>query len=440
MAGQDTSNFSEMMKIRYAKALQETIQRRVVLYAILTKTSESWTGKHHQTPVYLRSANSVGARGELGSLPTAGNDTYEESHITNKNNYVVIKATNVGEALTSQGGAWASVKTQAIKNAAKDLTDSLNRQLNGVGKGILAECASYTGGATGTVTIKTYGDGTVIDNDQQAAPDTTKHFKPGMKLAFGRANVAGTADFEPGGGGDAVADDTCLVNQVLSNTTFSVTGASGAVPAINDVFVIGEGTAQGSHSYGQEMAGLGELVSDAAVTFQNISTTTFPEWKAQVLSNPAGAGTERQLTEGLMQEAVDRVYDLSVGDADFMVCHTSTRRAYLNLLKSKGAERFAPTKMVGGHSSLTFNGGTGDTQIFADKDALHRTMFVLTRAHLKMFEVKPPSWDETGGAVWKWVSGEDAATAFMRVYTNLGTDNRKALCRIDDIAVTGIAA
>lgn len=437
MAGQDTSNFSEMMKIRYAKALSETIQQRVVLYAILTKTSESWTGKHHQTPVYLRSANSVGARGELGSLPTAGNDTYQESHIGNKNNYVVIKATNVGEALTSQGGAWASVKTQAIKNAAKDLTDSLNRQLNGVGKGILAECASYAdaGGSAGTVTLKTYGDGTVIDNGQGAAPDTTKHFKPGMKLAFGRASSSVAADFTHA----TPVAATGTVNQVLSNTTFSVSGVS-ANPATNDVFVIGEGTAAGSFSFDQEMAGLGELVSDGAGTFQNIDPSAFPEWKAQVLSNPAGAGTERQLTEGLMQEAVDRVYDLSTGDADFMICHTSTRRAYLNLLKSKGAERFAPTKMIGGHSSLTFNGGTGDTQIFADKDALHRTMFVLTRAHLKMFEVKPPSWDETGGAVWKWVSGEDAATAFMRVYTNLGTDNRKALCRINDIAVTGIAA
>jgi len=434
LTGQNKLNFEAAMKQRFARAISETIQRRVVLYGILNKTSEHWTGKHHQTPVYLRSANSVGARSETGSLPTAGADVYVESHITNKNNYVVIRATNVGEALSSQGGAWASIKTQALKNAAKDLSDSMNRQLNGVGKGILAECASYAGG---TVTIKTYGDGNAIDNLQGDAPDTTKHLKPGMKIAFGRAAAGVAADFTHAT--PVAAKGT--VNQILSKTTFSVTDLS-ADPAPNDVFVIGEGTSTGDFSYDQEMTGLGEMVAapSGSNTFQNIDSNVYPEWKAQVLSNPAGAGTERQLTEDLMQEAVDRVYDLSTGEADTLICHTSTRRAYLNLLKSKGAERFAPTKMVGGHSSLTFNGGTGDSQIFADKDCLHRTMFVLTKAHTKMYEVKPPAWDETGGAVWKWAAGYDAATAFMRVYANLGTDNRKALCRINDIAVTGIAA
>ena len=431
----DTTNYAEAMKIRYGKAIVETINRKVVLYDMLEKTKEHWTGKQHQVPVYLRSANAVGARNEGGTLPDAAADVYKESIVTNKNNYVVVKTTNIAEALTSQGGAWAAVKSASIKHAAMDLASSMNRQLNGNGFGIL--CESKSAGLT--VTIHTYGDGAVV-NDSGKAPDTTRFLKVGLRLAWGSYDAGAKAgqDFlatPPVAGGHG------YVSAVNSTTQFTVVKSAGDDPEVGDVFVIGNGAGagtQGKHSFNKEMMGLDFLVGDSG-TLQLINPAADPEWKSIVLSNPAGAGTERQLTEDVMQQAIDRVSDESADEADTLLCHTTTRRAYLNLLKSKGLERFAPTVMRGGHKSLTYNGGTGDTQIFADKDAVHRTMFVLSRADLRMFEVSPFKWDSTGGDTWKWVADQDAATAFGRTYSNLGVLARNAQARIDDIAVTGIA-
>ena len=420
----DTTNYAEAMKIRYGRAIVETINRKVFLYEMLEKTKEHWTGKQHQVPVYLRSANAVGARNEGGTLPDAAADVYKESIITNKNNYVVVKTTNIAEALTSQGGAWAAVKSASIKHAALDLADSMNRQLNGGGFGILAECVNAVGLV---VDVPTYGD-------SGKAPDTTRFLKVGLRVAWGTF-VDGDTEF---GNATPVAAGHGHVSVINSITQFTVVKAAGDDPGANDIFVIGNGLAQAAQSFNKEMMGIDFLVG-ATGELQSINPSADPEWASIVLSNPAGAGTERQLTEDVMQQAIDRVADESADEADTLLCHTTTRRAYLNLLKSKGLERFAPTVMRGGHKALTYNGGTGDTQIFADKDAVHRTMFVLSRADLRMFEVSPFKWDSTGGDTWKWVATEDAATAFGRTYSNLGVLARNAQARIDDIAVTGIA-
>ena len=424
----DTTNYAEAMKIRYGKAIVETINRKVVLYDMLEKTKEHWTGKQHQVPVYLRSANAVGARNEGGTLPDAAADVYKESIVTNKNNYVVVKTTNIAEALTTQGGAWAAVKSASIKHAAMDLASSMNRQLNGNGFGIL--CESQSAGLT--VTVHTYGDG-ALTNDTGKAPDTTRFLKVGLRVAWGL--YSGGAEFAAA---TPVAAGHGYVTAIASTTQFTVYKTAGDDPGVGDVFVIGNGLTQSLQSFNKEMMGLDYLVSDSG-ELQSINPGTDPEWKSIVLSNPAGAGTERQLTEDVMQQAIDRVSDESADEADTLLCHTTTRRAYLNLLKSKGLERFAPTVMRGGHKSLTYNGGPGATQIFAAKAAVHRTRVVLSRADLRMFEVSPFKWDSTGGDTWKWVADQDAATAFGRTYSNLGVLARNAQARIDDIAVTGIA-
>ena len=272
-----------------------------------------------------------------------------------------------------------------------------------------------------------------MTNDTNKAPDTTRFLKVGLRVAWGRydgaTNFAATPPLATGHG---------YVSVVNSMTSFTVVKTTGADPVATDVFVIGNNLTEAYQSFNKEMMGIDGIVGSGD-TLQSISAATYPEWDSIVLSNPAGAGTERQLTEDVLQQAIDRVNDESADEADMLFCHTTTRRAYLNLLKSKGLERFAPTVMRGGHKALTYNGGTGDTQIFADKDAVHRTMFVLSRADLRMFEVSPFKWDSTGGDTWKWVATEDAATAFGRTYSNLGVLARNAQARIDDIAVTGIA-
>ena len=433
---QDTTNFAEAMKIRYAKKISDTINRKVVLHGYLMKTKESWTGKHHETPVYLRSANSVGSRNEGGTLPSGAPDVYQSSKINNAYNYVVMKVTNIGDAETAdQAGAWANMKTAQLKNRAKDITDSINRQLWWGSEGILAEVKSVAGAGPYDVTIAGYGD--TLANDAGYAPDTTKFLKTGLRVSWGQYD-----------GGVQFAHDTTVVadgHGYVSGVTKAdpynvceITVTAGNAPAADDIIVIGNGLSEATNSFNKEMTGLRQCVDDGTGSFQDISATTYPEWKAQVFESPAGAGTERPLTEDLLNQAIDSVNDLATDDCDLAGMHTATRRAYLNMLKAKGAERFSPAKLVGGFKALMYFHDGKEIPFFSDRMAPHRDIYLLSRSHFKIYETKPFTWDESGGAVWKWVSGEDAVTAFGKTYCNLGTDNRAASARVSDIAVTGL--
>ena len=435
---QDTANFAEAMKIRYARAVAETINRKVVLYGLLNKTKEHWTGKQHEQPVYLRSSNSVGARAEGGNLPTAGSDRYQSSIILNKHNYVVMSVSNIAEAQTSdQAGAWASVKTTQLKNRVKDMTDSMNRQLHGDGSGVLCEVESVAGS---TITIRGFDDGTTIVNTASGAntPRTTRHIKAGMRLAFGSQ-----AQFAAG-----ASQGHCIVDSVSKSapfTAFDVTTVVAGAIAGNDIFVLGGGpdvaaaASDDDQSFEKECMGLTGIINGTG-TLQTINPTNFPEWVSQVFANPAGAGTERPLTEDLMNTAIDSVNDLSTGQCDAIVLHTATQRAYLNMLKAKGQERFAPTKLPGGYTALTYHHDGTQIPLISDKDCRHRTMLFLSKDDLKVYETSPFRWDDSGGSTWKWVTGKDQVTAFGRTYSNLGTSNRAGQARINDLAVTGLVA
>ena len=455
---QNLQNYENAMKIRYGKAVVETINRKVVLYNLLTKSKAHWTGKHHEVPVYLRSANATGARNEGGNLPTASNDTYRPSIIKNRFNYVVMSVTNIAEAQTSdQAGAWASVKSAQLKNRVKDMTDSMNRQLNGDGTGILCEAASVAGDVN--VTIKGYDDGTTPANTAGGGADagnnvprTTRHLKAGMRVAWGTAEGDG-AEFDAGTEAPAGHGTIVSVSKSSPFTEFVIAKVHGDNPAADDVFVLG-GTATAAaiggadSSYKKEMMGICGAVSEdafpnfdgTASTFQEINPTTFPEWKAQMFANPAGEGSERPLTEDLLNQAIDAVNDLSPGQTDMLVMHTATQRAYLNMLKAKGQERFQPLELAGGYKALSYYHDGSQIPIIAGKDVRHRQIFVLSKAALKVMETSPFKWDESGGSTWKWVSGKDEVTAFGRTYSNLGVTARNGLARIKDIAVTGVVA
>tara|TARA_B100000809_G_scaffold266917_1_gene332967 strand:+ start:5192 stop:6526 length:1335 start_codon:yes stop_codon:yes gene_type:complete len=436
---QDSANYANAMKIRYARAVSETINRKVVLYGILNKTREHWTGKQHEQPVYLRSSNAVGARNEGGNLPPAGSDQYVPSIINNKHNYVVMTVSNIAEAATSdQAGAWASVKTTQLKNRVKDMTDSMNRQFHGDGSGILCEQEGVLAGAT--VTIRGFDDGTTIVNTSSGAntPRSTRHIRAGMRLAWGTQ-----AQFAAGAG-----DGHGLVTSVSKTapfTTFDLENIIGNNPAANDIFVLGGSPSapvaptDDDQSFEKECMGVSGIIK-ASGALQTIDPAVNPEWVAQEFSNPAGAGTERPLTEDLMNQAIDSVNDLSTGTCDLIILHTATQRAYLNMLKAKGQERFAPLKLAGGYMALSYHHDGTEIPLLSDKDCRHRAMFFLSKEDLKVYETSAFRWDESGSAVWKWVTGKDQVTAFGRTYSNLGTSNRTGHARVSDLAVTGIVA
>ena len=442
MATQDASNYQNAMKIHWRKAMQEYLNRKVLLRKFLQKNRESWAGRYHEFPVLIRSSNSTGSRGTGGSLPVSDVDDHTMGQVLNKSHYVTLTIANQLVAQTkSEEGAWEKVQPQRMKSSAADAKDNMNRMMWDGDKGILCEAASVVndGGGLHTVTIVPFGG--AIDNSTGHAWDTVKHLKPGLRLVWGRYNTGAGGQFaaaSPLGDGFGVVITKNAAGAFLD---FQVRLDGGNAPADNDVFVKGDGTLAANHSFGQESNGLMQLVEDADDNLHNIDTGTYPEWKAQVLSNPSGTGT-RRLTEDLIQQSVDRVDELSTGECDWAGGHNASKRAFINMMKDKGGERYAPTKFSAGTDtkSMVFEGGNGPIHMHWDKDAPHRSLFFLCSKDIEIMQLKDFEWDETNGYVWKWVSGTDQGTAFAKSYENLCTRNRAAQARIDDIAVTGIAA
>ena len=430
---QDTENFAGALKVFYAAKMIQTLNRDVVLRNRLKNMGKKkWTGLQHETSVNLGSSQAVGARPEGGYIPDAGNNTYAKAEIKSKYNYCTVSVTGVADARSGGKGAWAKVKAEAVQQSAEDLAFDLGRQCYGSPEGTLGVVKSFS---TGVITL--FGEGESFDSTNEPIWGwrTSKNFRVGQKVAWG--NISGSefgASPSVGGGYGkvtAVADDGTF-------TSVTITKTSGADPAQNDVVVRGDDSAAGKHAYGNEMNGLTNIVDDGSkyASLHGISSATHAGWAAKVFQNPSSAGTKRPLTEQLLQHAIDKIKTRSNGKPDLAICHTSVRNAFVFHLKDQGRERFAPMKMQGGWSTLTYNAGDRPLDIVADRQARHHRLYLLDTRYIHNYEVLPFAWDQANGSTWKWVSGRDEMIAFGKTYGELGTTNRGAHGVIEDIAVS----
>ena len=447
---QDTENFAGALKVFYAAKMIQTLNRDVVLRNRLKNMGKKkWTGLQHETSVNLGSSQAVGARPEGGYIPDAGNNTYAKAEIKSKYNYCTVSVTGVADARSGGKGAWAKVKAEAVQQSAEDLAFDLGRQCYGSPEGILAQVAgSPTGsGTTGSpyvVTILAEGSALLESDSSDASVSakpayawrTTKNFRVNQNIVWGDLS---TTSFSKTTGAvglgygyvSAVADDGTY-------TQISVVKTAGSALADGDLIVRGDDSAAGKHAYGNEMNGLTNIVDDGSkyASLHGISSADHAGWAAKVFQNPSSAGTKRPLTEQLLQHAIDKIKTRSNGKPDLAICHTSVRNAFVFHLKDQGRERFAPMKMQGGWSTLTYNAGDRPLDIVADRQARHHRLYLLDTRYIHNYEVLPFAWDQANGSTWKWVSGRDEMIAFGKTYGELGTTNRGAHGVIEDIAVS----
>ena len=106
------------------------------------------------------------------------------------------------------------------------------------------------------------------------------------------------------------------------------------------------------------------------------------------------------------------------------------RRKYANLLMPD--VRFAPTVLKGGYETLTFAGGDGTVQLVIDPMAQPNKIYMEPGGTIQRFEMSPLGWGNVDQQ-WHQVAGYDEWSAFLRLYTNLGTEQRNNLTLIKDL-------
>jgi hypothetical protein len=107
------------------------------------------------------------------------------------------------------------------------------------------------------------------------------------------------------------------------------------------------------------------------------------------------------------------------------------RRKYANLLLPD--VRFAPTVLKGGYETLTFSGGDGSLEIIVDPMTQPNMIFFEPKGTIMKYELSPLGWGNLDGSQLHQRAGYDEWNAFLRIYTNLGCEQRNGLALLKDL-------
>ena len=393
--GSTLSTFDAILKTQYLGPIREQLNSSSVLYSRLEKNEDSVVGKNFTIPLHYGRNEGVGARAEGGTLPTAGNQAYKECIVPMRYQYGRIQITGPTiKAARSNEGAFLRAVDSEMRGLERDMKSSMNRQAFGDGTGLLATVAA-SGSGTSTVVV-----------------DSTAKLRVGMPIDI---IVKTTGAATAGLAGTAVAS-------ITDATTFTITGTLAGSPAATyGVYIAG--------SRNNEMMGLSGIVSNTA-TLQSLDVANYPWWKATVLAN---GGTNRAISDTLLQTAIDTLEANSSGMCTAMYTSFGVRRAYQALLTAT-KQLVNTQKLQGGYEAINYLGGShGVIPMIADKDAPANKIFIVDEDELAIYRLADFDWMQEDGSILSRVSGVDAYEAVLYVYQELGTSMRNAHVLLSDI-------
>jgi hypothetical protein len=179
-----------------------------------------------------------------------------------------------------------------------------------------------------------------------------------------------------------------------------------------------------------DMMGLNGIFDDATLlaTFENITVASNPKWAANIMT---GGGVNRELEVNLMLNACDLTRMRSGAKVTDIICGLGQRRKYANLLLPY--VHYAPEQLRGGYSRLTFSGGDGSVTMTVDPLSQPNQMYFYPKGAIEKFELTPLGWGNLDGSQMHRRSGYDEWDLFLRLYTNLGCEQRNSLTKITEL-------
>jgi hypothetical protein len=390
-----------ILKEVYEGRIEDQLNEECVARKRIEKTSdgvvETVGGKYVDFPIHVSRNTGIGWRRELEILPAAGNQGYAAVHVPLQYGYARARITGqVMELAETKPQAFASGLDEEMTRVKDDVAKDENRIQYGDQTGLLA---SVTADGASTVTV-----------------DNIQYLEIGMRIdILTRSNGA-----------------TIGLNKEISainETTNVVTYTGGNVDATSVDGLYREGNYVGGTL--REPSGFGNIVSDTA-TLHGITVAAQPKWKAVIRNNPAGAGTLRALSEGIMIELCDAIRTKSGQRPTAIFTSFGVRRAYFNLLTQQ--RRYTDTKeYAGGFQGLPFHYGAKEIPLVEDVDAPPNKARFITESKIKIFRSRPWHWADKDGSVLKWVHDYDAWEGLLKSYYEEGTQQRNAHGSLNDI-------
>jgi len=410
MAGATLTTLSSILKEFYLGPVQEQLNNEILVNQILKVDSENLEGLKAVVPLHYGRSSGVGARGELITLPTAGNQAYQRATYDLKYHYARVQVSGPSIAKSKdESGAFLQALKSELDYIKNDVALDFARQVYGDGSGKIAVCGTTT--ASTTVVLGDSGEainkgflyvGQVVDIGTVAAPQTL-------------ANAVTITD--------------------LSQSANTITISGSAITTNGTHFVFRAGNVTASTVYEMD-CGLQSIVSGSTGTV--VGTL-----------NPSSAGL------GFW----DNLRDTSGGAISLSNLMLNWNKVNANGAKSDGiaaittpglARRlFATTDFTtnvrfvdsltlnGGFEQITFSVGTGKIPLTTDRHAPYGKVFMVDKKHVRLFS--PADWDflSRDGLTIRWVTDTDAFQAILYRYANMGTDRRNTSLVMTGLTDTG---
>lgn len=391
----------KVLKEFYLAPVREQLNNAVKTLAQFDKNTENVQGKRVYVPIHVSRSPGVGARPDGGTLPAAGEQGYEDSLVPLKYQYGRIKVTGPTiRATKSDEGSFIRAVDSEMKGIVNDLKRDINRQVFGNGDSKIAQFA-----------VTASGD--VLNLATTTKASAIRQFEPGMKISIGTVAAPTTT-----------AATLTVVSSSVANKTVTVATGTGVVTAATD-FAFRLGNAGANVSY--EITGLQKQINSSGTLF-DVDPTAFPVWVSTVKAN---GGTNRQITEDLVQETIDDVDVASGQTPTLWIGSHGVVRSYANALQVRS--RYVNTvNLRAGWSGVEI--AAADGAAFAkDRDCPNNTAFALTPSEFVEYRQSDYDWADYDGRALRNVAGEDGWEAFMGIDHEFATSRRNAHARVDDI-------
>lgn len=210
---------------------------------------------------------------------------------------------------------------------------------------------------------------------------------------------------------------------VNSITLSSAGAAASMVLSASIASTTGDVVVRGAGRVNKSYIGLWGATHNQGVTFQGLSTTTYPLLQA----NRINAGGN-PLSEAYLRSAQSVVNVVSGKEIDEYAASHAQFDAYEAL--GFAQKRFMESKLDKGYETLKF----GNKDFFKDVDIPPAVIYGVKKSTVKFGEVTALNFSEMDGSILKWVPGFAAYTAFLREWGNMVYTNANQLVAIDTLA------
>ena len=384
----DLTSAQSALKDAYLSAASNILNTQTnPLFAKIKQSSADVYGRQIIKVAPIGINGGIGAGSESGELPTANGNNYIQLKTTLKNLYGTMEISDKAVRVSANNnGAFVDLLSAEMEGLLNSSKFNLARMLYGDGTGAVATVSAYADGIATVNSVKNLIEGMVVDVYSSTGAKTAN---VGLRIKY--------------------------VDRVNKTVTFSSVVTS---MSEGDVFYV-----QGSKD--NEITGLGAIFNTSA----NIYGLNRSENK---WLNPYISTKEQEISDDVLQTAVDFLEENSGSHIDFITCGAGVRRAYLQYLACY-RRNVDVVELEGGFKAVSFNGIPMVTDRFVADD----TLYLLDTSKFTLHQLCDWSWIEgEGGNILRQKPGYPAYTATLVKYADMICDQPNGQAKITGIKST----